>query len=68
MIDRKEDKFIKHYEVMYHYGDTGFEENLTGDIFDSKEDAEYACRMSDKHIDSEAYELGDYYFVKEVQA
>lgn len=55
------------YEVMYHYGDTGFEENLTGEIFTSKKQADKVCRNSDKHINCEDYELGDYYFVKEIK-
>jgi len=55
------------YEVMFHYGDTGFEENLTGDVFTDKREAEHVARNCDKHIDSEGYELGDYYYVKEVK-
>ena len=55
------------YEVMFHYGDTGFEENLTGDVFTDKRVAERVARNCDKHIDSEGYELGDYYYVKEVK-
>ena len=55
------------YGVYYHYGDTGFEENLTGEIYTNRADAERAARISDKHIDSESYELGDYYFVKEIK-
>ncbi len=53
------------FEVIFHYGDTGFEENLTGDTFANKAEAEAAASRSNKHIDSEGYELGDYYFVKE---
>ena len=53
------------FEVIFHYGDTGFEENLTGDTFASKAEAEAAASRSNKHIDSEGYDLGDYYYVKE---
>lgn len=55
------------YEVVFHYGDTGFEENLTGEIFASKKEAERVASNCDKHIDCEGYDLGDYYYVREVE-
>ncbi len=58
---------MKKYEILYHYGDTGFEENLSGEVFTDLELAKRRARQLDDHIDVEDYELGDYYYVKEVK-
>jgi hypothetical protein len=53
------------FGVYYHYGDTGEDELM--EVYDTMAEAEAHARNSDKHVDSENYELGDYYFAKEIQ-
>jgi len=52
------------FEVIFHYGDTGFEENLTEETYDTYDEAERRARACNKHIDCDDYENGDYYYVK----
>lgn len=54
------------YEVIFHYGDTGFEENLTGEIFNSESEAQIRVNSCNKHISCEDYELGDYYYARKI--
>ena len=55
------------YEVILHYGDSGFEENISGEIYHSFREASYIARKNNEFMGCDDYENGDYYFVKEVK-
>lgn len=52
------------FGVYYHYGDTGVDELF--EVFPTLAEAERDAHIKDKHVDSENYELGDYYFAKRI--
>lgn len=54
------------YEVLLHYGDTNQDENVSGNIYHSLNEAKHTARKCNDYMDYEDYEKGDYYFVRAI--